>query len=92
VTATISPNQPLARTEQIGETEPTSTGRLKSGAANNANRNTLILYTNKDFNNFWRCWKKKTCNKSQRTFNVAGCTAYINIANEFAISSSTVNS
>ena len=39
---------------------------------------------NKDCNNFWRCWKKKTCNKSPRTSNVAGCTANIDIANEFA--------
>ena len=44
----------------------------------------LDSYMNNEFNNFWRCWKKKTSNKSPRTSNVDGCTADIDIANKFA--------
>ena len=45
----------------------------------------LDSYMNKDFNSFWRCWKKKTCsNKNQKTNYVDGCSVDIDIANKFA--------
>ena len=34
----------------------------------------LDSYMNKDFNNFWHCWRKKTRSKSPRTSSVAGLT------------------
>ena len=42
----------------------------------------LDSYMNKDFNNFWHCWRKKTCIKSPRTSGVAGLTK--DTANKFA--------
>jgi len=44
----------------------------------------LDSYMNKDFNNFWHCWRKKTCSKSPRTSSVAGLTKDTDIANKFA--------
>jgi hypothetical protein len=44
----------------------------------------LETYMNKDFNNFWHCWKKKTCKKSPRASSVEGLTNDIDIANRFA--------
>jgi len=41
-------------------------------------------YINKDFNFVWRCWKKKTCNKSPRIHNVGSFLSDADIANVFA--------
>ena len=50
----------------------------------------LDSYMNKDFKNFWHCWKKKTCNKSPRVSSVDGHTGDVNIANRFADHFSTL--
>jgi len=45
---------------------------------------TCAIIHEQSLNNFWRCWKKKTCgNKSPRTNYVEGCLADIDIANKF---------
>lgn len=44
----------------------------------------LESYMNKNFNSFWRSWKRKTCSKSPRTNCVNGRTKDTDIANVFA--------
>lgn len=44
----------------------------------------LESYLNKNFSNFWHCWKKKTSSKCPRTSCVDGCNTDIDIANRFA--------
>lgn len=50
----------------------------------------LDSYMNKDFNNFWHCWKKRTRNKSPKLSNIDGYTKDVDIANSFANHFSTV--
>ena len=44
----------------------------------------LDSYMNKEFTNFWHCWKKRTCHKSPRVSSVDGLTGDVNIANRFS--------
>jgi len=50
----------------------------------------LDAYKNKDFNNYWQCWKKKTRNMTYSSWSIDGCTADTDTADKFADHFSTV--